>query len=559
MHDRPPLGTRLTDGIDRLVLGLERNRLSIIGIFLYILAVALVRDISEYYLLDRAFVIEPHPWIYSIAHHVAFYFLTFFGLALLISAFSRRGVRKAVNYVAAFFWVIILPPYLDHFVFGSSANYAYFSPTDFLNYILHFSGSTFHPGQAMEIIVVLFAVVSYVVWTKRERFGTVSGRAAIVIEIALLIAFTLMSLFIMATPGAYLPVGNDGGVPSFPGFEVTRYFQFHLFLFSYYMVLLLGILASLAYLNYPRAVRGLVMSLRPWQTVMFMGVVAAGIAAGWASSAGTEYIYRILDKPYWVNLTFVILSLLSSMLAWLVTTMWNDLSDHAADSPERAGRALASGLVGRRELAEVSVVLMAMSLVMGALLSWSHVLLLVVIFSLGAVYSLRPVRFKERILSPLLLGAGAFLAFFYGFMTPLSPVRLYQGDPSLVYPDSWDLLFPAPTMQAFVLGMYMFVGLVVGSMVTDIDGYREDLRGKVDTVYTRFGMERGKRTVSALVLLASLTPLALFRELGDLVLFPMLGVAAAALFLRTGRARYVLAIALLGMMYAAWRFLPALA
>jgi hypothetical protein len=137
-------------------------------------------------------------------------------------------------------------------------------------------------------------------------------------------------------------------------------------------------------------------------------------------------------------------------------------------------------------------------------------------------------------------------------------VRLYQGDPSLVYPDSWNFLFPTPTAQAVVLGMYMFVGLTIGSMVTDIDGYSEDLRAKVDTVYTRFGIERGKRTVSALVLLTSLTPLVLFQEIGDLVVFPVLGIAASAVFLRTGRARYVLAIALVGMMYAAWRFLPAL-
>jgi hypothetical protein len=95
-------------------------------------------------------------------------------------------------------------------------------------------------------------------------------------------------------------------------------------------------------------------------------------------------------------------------------------------------------------------------------------------------------------------------------------------------------------------------------MVTDIDGYREDLKGKVDTLYTRFGLERGKKAVSALVLITALTPLALFRNIGDLVLFPLLGVAASAALLRTGRSRYVLAIALVGMLYAAWRFLPAL-
>jgi 4-hydroxybenzoate polyprenyltransferase len=222
------------------------------------------------------------------------------------------------------------------------------------------------------------------------------------------------------------------------------------------------------------------------------------------------------------------------------------------------GRPLASGLVRGRKLAEMSVVLMGMSLVMGALLSWSQVALLVTIFLLGYIYSFEPVRFKERILSPLLLGAGAFMAFLYGFMTPLSPVRLYQGDPNLVYPDSWELLFPSPTMQALLFGTYMFIGLAVGSMVTDIDGYSEDLKAKVDTVYTRFGIERGRKAVAVLILLTSLIPLALFHSVADLVVFPILGVAAAYAFLRTGRARYVLVLAMVGMVYAGFRFLPAL-
>ena len=61
MQDHVPPWTRFGDGVDRLVLSLERNRLSIIGVFLYVLAVALFRDLSEYYLLDNTFVIEPHP------------------------------------------------------------------------------------------------------------------------------------------------------------------------------------------------------------------------------------------------------------------------------------------------------------------------------------------------------------------------------------------------------------------------------------------------------------------------------------------------------------------
>jgi 4-hydroxybenzoate polyprenyltransferase len=213
--------------------------------------------------------------------------------------------------------------------------------------------------------------------------------------------------------------------------------------------------------------------------------------------------------------------------------------------------------VGRRELAEMSVVLMSISLVVGALLSWYHVLLLALIYFLSFIYSFPPVRFKEKILSPLLLGLGAFIAFIYGFMTPLSPVRLFQGDADLVYPDSWSPVVPWPSTQAVLLGTYMFIGLVVGSMVTDIEGYEEDVRAKVHTVYTRWGLDRGRRAVSFLVLLTSLTPLALFHTVPDIVIFPLLGAIAAYLFLRYGRSRHVLALALLGMTYAAWRFLSA--
>ncbi len=70
---------RFSAAVDRLVLFLERARFSLLGIFLYILIRSIIRDLSEYYLLDREFVISPHPWIFSMAHHVAFYFLVLLG------------------------------------------------------------------------------------------------------------------------------------------------------------------------------------------------------------------------------------------------------------------------------------------------------------------------------------------------------------------------------------------------------------------------------------------------------------------------------------------------
>lgn len=88
--------------IDSLINFMERDRLPPYGVFLYVIMVALVRDLSEYFLLDHAFVTSSHPWIYSIAHHVSFYVVVFVGLILLLLAFTRRGLRKSTNFVSSF-------------------------------------------------------------------------------------------------------------------------------------------------------------------------------------------------------------------------------------------------------------------------------------------------------------------------------------------------------------------------------------------------------------------------------------------------------------------------
>ena len=101
----------------------------------------------------------------------------------------------------------------------------------------------------------------------------------------------------------------------------------------------------------------------------------------------------------------------------------------------------------------------------------------------------------------------------------------------------------------------MFLGLVIGSIVTDADGYEEDRAGGIRTVYTVFGLEKGASYVSVMIFLASLTPLALFSSAIDAAVFPILGAAAALRFRRVRSSREVMVLAMAGLIYAALRFL----
>lgn len=546
------LEKRISGKIDSLFQFLEKDRMPLFIIFIYVITIALIRDLSEYLLLDHEFVMTSHPWIFSIAHHVSFYAVVFLGLVFLLSAFSGRGVRRVVNFTSTFWWLIILPPFIDHYIGGLTHNYEYFSPTDFVDALLHFSGKGFHIGQAMEVVFVLFCVFSYAIWYQRHDLHTVRGRVASFLRVGFLIFFTLASMFVLATPALYLPVGSHEGIPVFPAFDLTKYHQFHLFLAAYYVLLGVVLFYSILYLATKKSFRSVIRSMRPLQTLFFTILVAAGIVVSWNNSSDIDLIVNIFQTPFWVNVPFIVLSEVSAILAWQVSTMWNDISDAHTDEP-RERRILVKGVISGDTWFHLSLILAFVSLCLAVLLSIEQVSILLIIYGLAIIYSFRPLRLKKHLLRPLLMGLGTFLAFLYGSFTPYTEILQFSGDPPVPYLTGM-VLIPPLTPEVLIVGFCCFAGLVIGSMIMDIEGYKEDMRSQVKTVFTVFGLERGKRIVSMLIFAASLLPLILFHEPAD-ILFPVLGIAAAVLFNITSSPRPVMGLSLIGLLYAALRYI----
>ncbi len=536
--------------IDGLFRWMERGRLSALGIFLYVLAVSLVRDISEYYLLDPVFVSTPHPWLYSIAHHVSFYMVIFLGLVLLLSAFSGRGVRRSANVIVSVFWIIILPPYLDHFLFGLDMNYSYASATDFLNALVHFSGASFNPGQAMEIAVVLAVIFGYTIWQVRDQLDTVLGRTLALARVSAVVFFSFLTMFILATPGAYLPVGFEGNIAMFPNFDSTRYVQFHQLLTAYYVVIGCMLLLLLGLLSLGRGLVSYLRPLRPAQTFFFGGIVLAGMAMGWRSEGGDQIILSVLQTPFWVNLPYAVLGVISALLVWHVSAMWNDIADCQTDD-RREGRLVASGMVSRSSFLSASLVLLGVSLLLASLLSLQHVALIALLAVLAYIYSFPPLRLKRHAMSPLLIGLGTSLAFIYGYTAPFSEVAGFEG--ADVYYLTGEVISASLDPLAIMVAGFMFLGLVIGSLITDVEGYGEDARAGVQTIYTVAGLERGVAVVSALIFVSALAPLALLPNLQDLIVLGALGAIGGLVFFRRRSSQAVMAVAAMGLVYVGFR------
>jgi 4-hydroxybenzoate polyprenyltransferase len=365
------------------------------------------------------------------------------------------------------------------------------------------------------------------------------------------IVFALSGMFFLATPQAYLPVGFVNGVPEFPNWSSTRYNLFHIFLLAYYVVaaVLLTVIIGLTVLK--GRMSTVLRSMRPFQTFFFAGIVLAGMAMGWTAAGGYDIVAHILDRPFWANLGIVGVSLFASLSLWQATTIWNDLSDLKMDRPSPR-RSLLIGVVPLTFARQISYCLAIAGLSLAFLLSATLGVIAAVILLLGAGYSFPPLRLKEQLLRPLIMGLGTFLAFLFGYLTPFGVVG-YVG-PGLIGPFlTGDIAAASISFTSLQVGLCMLIGLLVGSMVTDVEGYVEDKEGGVRTIYTTLGMDKGVTFVSVLIFLASLLPLLLFHDLVDIVFFPAIGAVAAIIFRARRSSRSTMMVAMVGLLFAGVR------
>ncbi len=90
-------------------------------------------------------------------------------------------------------------------------------------------------------------------------------------------------------------------------------------------------------------------------------------------------------------------------------------------------------------------------------------------------------------------------------------------------------------------------------MITDIDGYGEDSRAGIQTIYTSAGMERGVAIVSVLIFLSALSPLVLLPNTLDLATLGALGAVGSIAFLKWRSSRAVMTVAAIGLIYVGFR------
>ena len=240
------------------------------------------------------------------------------------------------------------------------------------------------------------------------------------------------------------------------------------------------------------------------------------------------------------DILYIVLSELAIVLVWIVSVLVNDVYDLEIDkiSNSSKNRPLVTKYAKTSQYLQLSVlfgaILLYISLLLGRIVPFFFIAFLVV----SLIYSIPPFRFRNNIfLAPVLIGFATLMVYLIGYFT-----RDFIQD---------------LTIKPFALRVGALVFVYTSLIITakDYKDYEGDRRNNVKTIFTVFGINKGKKIVSAILFITFLTGIIVLQNPLDLLIFLIFGVIAACDFNINAGADRIFILSLLWLIYINWRII----
>ena len=466
-----------------IVTRIEGSKVPSWMLLAWFLALISVREGIEQVFFER-------PFGLSLYYHHAFFFLaTLAAGILLLGLWTKTDIVRTARVVAAGYALVVLPPLLDRLVFLRFRRYEYAMPGNFLKNVLTFFWNAPGAGKGIFVeVVALLVLIGAYAWLKTKSGWRSAGAA-----------LSLYGVFAVAgTPRLFLPIPSM----SVPAVRESR----HAIYFGVYLVGLAA-LAVAAFAIYRRKLlRAVVREIVSFRSAHFALMTAAGVYF----NAG------IRGRPF-PGLLYGATAVFAALLVWAVTVLWNNAYDLEIDRISGQGRPLVLGWATAGEYIRLGRALALLALFVSGVLGAKAFMIVGLSLVSAHVYSAPPLRLRMRLGSNAFIGWGSFLMFALGYF-------------------AWTTIREWPLERVPVsLSLIILAALSLGTLTKDAKDYEGDRRVGARTVFTVFGPRRGGRVAAAGLMLSLLTPLALFRGPADILVFSLVGVAAAFGFEKSHR------------------------
>ena len=490
-----PLMPSLTDQLERLLDTLEeRPHLGYHHIALIIIVLGVLRLAIE----QRLF---PELEFAPIAqyHVVVFFYLAFVGGLFILYAMCRREVWRIANLIAKGFWIVLIPPLADYYVFGRRKGYFYLFNLDLEGFLHHFPtlflsytqrGGEHVYGLLIETYIISLGSAAYVYLRTRRPERAIATGALIYLYMILL---AKGSSYIFNTHSNYL--------------VSTHVFN------TIFTISTLLFLSAILFLADRKTFLTIVGNIRPARTFTFiaMGLIGALLAVGPSGSGweltsermivippGERALETRIEVPSEVGYmrAFALLSgLLAILFIQLTSVVANDLYDLEIDRESNPDRPLVTGALSPVQYRNLGVFFCVASfafIISNALaVSPDGLIAIAGCLALLLAYSVPPLRLRRYVPNSIFIGLGAALCLLIGHTTQTSRA-------------------PSPLVWRAV--SLTFLALSLGTNVKDLKDYESDRKHGVRTVFTLLGRRRGKRACQLLLAGAYLAPLFVIPE-----------------------------------------------
>lgn len=206
-----------------------------------VFSASFIRGILEIFLLTKI------RQIYEVLPFLSFwciwYFVVFYTASFIISFFTKRSLEDIMRFISKFFFIIILPPIIDRFVFGRTQAYYYERPEDIIKHFFSFFLGTERVGKALvlNVLFIHFFVFLYTfsVVLRSEVLNHSFGRAFLKAFIRALLCFiSLYTASSFYAVGGFLPLIFPV-VPLLTSTAIPFYNSVHGFFFSVLLFLMI--------------------------------------------------------------------------------------------------------------------------------------------------------------------------------------------------------------------------------------------------------------------------------------------------------------------------------
>ena len=234
-------------------------------------------------------------------------------------------------------------------------------------------------------------------------------------------------------------------------------------------------------------------NLRPFRSIHFLLMIFFGVFF--------SYKFDVIK---------LILGFISIFFSWQFSISLNDIFDVEIDKISNPDRPYVKGAINKKKYILISIILAAISIITVLFMSFISLIFISFYIFLGYIYSAPPFRFRKYIFGIFIIGISSSLAYFSGLFACINIIDL--------------------TLTQLLIGILILAAFSMGTVVKDYKDYEGDKNANVNTIFTKYGLEKGSKITSILLLFTFLLPFILIQHLFDFIIIIPMCIIVVILF-----------------------------